>query len=139
MNLQKSSPLYRRIREIIESARAGAARSVNTAQVVANWLVGREIVEEEQKGKSRAGYGEKLIAELSARITAQYGKGYSVNNLEHFRDFYRTYPELLSDRIPHALRGESEIGSGSIDFSNSHASRGQSWRPGLLNSNLSWS
>lgn len=42
--------LYRRIREILEAARTGVARSVNTAQVVANWLIGREIVEEEQQG-----------------------------------------------------------------------------------------
>lgn len=54
-------PLYRRVREIIESARAGAARSVNTTQVVAYWLIGREIVEEEQKGKARAGYGEERL------------------------------------------------------------------------------
>jgi hypothetical protein len=47
--------LYRRIREILESARTSVARTVNTAQVVANWLVGREIVEEEQRGKVKAG------------------------------------------------------------------------------------
>ena len=40
--------LYGRVRQILESARTSAARSVNTAQVVANWMVGREIVEEEQ-------------------------------------------------------------------------------------------
>ncbi len=68
-----SSPLYRRICEILESARAGAARSVNTIQVVANWLSGREIVEEEQKGKRRADYGERLIAELAARLLKDYG------------------------------------------------------------------
>jgi hypothetical protein len=54
-----------RVREILESARAGAARSVNTAQVVANWMIGREIVEEEQKGRRRAGYAEGLVAQLS--------------------------------------------------------------------------
>jgi len=43
-------PLYTRVREILESARTRIARSVNTTQVVANWLVGREIVEEEQTG-----------------------------------------------------------------------------------------
>ena len=39
--------LYARVRKIIESARTRAARSVNTAQVAANWLIGREIVEDE--------------------------------------------------------------------------------------------
>ena len=62
MKLQKSSLLYQRIREIIESVRAGAARSVNMSQVLAYWLIGREIVEEEQKEQKRAGYGENLLA-----------------------------------------------------------------------------
>jgi DUF1016 N-terminal domain len=101
-------PLYDQIRQILESARAGISRTVNTTQVVANWLIGREIVEEEQHGENRAGYGERLVAELSRKITADFGQGYSITNLEHFRDFYRTYPQLLSQLIPHAVRGECE-------------------------------
>ena len=46
-----SGALYGRVCQILESARTSAARSVNTAQVVANWMVGREIVEEEQQGQ----------------------------------------------------------------------------------------
>jgi hypothetical protein len=63
---RKSISIYNRIRRILESARTGVARSVNTTQVVANWLVGREIVEEEQRGKKRAGYGEQLLQDLSS-------------------------------------------------------------------------
>ncbi len=47
--------LYQRIRQILESARVGVARTVNTTQVYANWLIGREIVEEDQRCKRRAG------------------------------------------------------------------------------------
>ena len=57
-----------RIRQIWELARAKGARSGNTTQGVANWLIGREIVEEEQRGKVKAGYGERLIEELSERL-----------------------------------------------------------------------
>jgi len=89
--------LYQRIRQILESARANVARSVNTTQVVANWLVGREIVEEEQRGKRRARYGERVLEDLSARLTADYGNGYSVDNLEAFRQFYLEYPRLISE------------------------------------------
>ena len=64
--LQNTAPLYDRIRSIIESARASAARSVNTTQVAAYWLIGREIVEEEQRGKRRADYGKKIIDNLAA-------------------------------------------------------------------------
>ena len=100
------STLYQRIRQILESARLGVARTVNTTQVCANWLIGREIVEQEQRGKRRAGYGEQLIASLSAQITREFGSGYSVNNLEHFRNFYITYPNLVRTPISHAPRGE---------------------------------
>ena len=56
-----SRPLYTHVREILESARTRIARSVNTTQVDANWLVGREIVEEEQQGNKRADDGERLM------------------------------------------------------------------------------
>ena len=73
--------IFHRIRGIIESARAGAARSVNTAQVVSNWLIGREIVEEENQGQARADYGMKLIESLSRKMAKHYGAGYSAPNL----------------------------------------------------------
>ena len=104
----KSPPVYARIREILESARSSVARSVNTTQVVANWLVGREIVEEEQKGKHRADYGKHLIEDLAARIQKDFGRGYSALNLWFFRRFYLEYGDLLSESIPYALRKESE-------------------------------
>ena len=83
--------LYRRIREILEAARTGVARSVNTAQVVANRLIGREIVEEEQRGAKRPGYGEELIRDLAQRLTKVFGRGYSPDNLFWFRRFYGDY------------------------------------------------
>ena len=38
---QRPQQLYDRIREILQSARLNIARSVNTTQVMANWLIGR--------------------------------------------------------------------------------------------------
>ncbi len=61
--------LYDRIRKILETARASVARSVNTTQVVAYWLIGREIVEEDQQGRKRARYGERLLSELADKLT----------------------------------------------------------------------
>ncbi|MEI9477056.1 MAG: DUF1016 N-terminal domain-containing protein, partial [Deltaproteobacteria bacterium] len=72
MPLKEGSVLYDRIRQILESARTNVARTVNTTQVVVNWLIGREIVEEEEKGKKRAGYGEQLIAELSEKLQKDF-------------------------------------------------------------------
>ena len=51
---KEKGALYERIRQILESARTSVARTVNTTQVVANWLIGREIVEEEQKGHNES-------------------------------------------------------------------------------------
>jgi len=154
---QRPAPVYERIRQILESARAGLARSVNTTQVVANWLIGREIVEEEQHGHKRAGYGEQLIAELSARLQADFGRGFAVRNLETFRQFYVTYSQLVE--IPHAVRAESatrKIPRALRAFSTtasmkgdavrnqsalpviSPAAGGESWQPGWLHANLSW-
>jgi predicted nuclease of restriction endonuclease-like (RecB) superfamily len=145
-------PLYKRIREILESARTGVARTVNTTQVVANWLIGREIVEEEQRGKARAGYGNKLLELLSNRLSQDYGSGYSIQNLRYMRQFYHGYPRLISEtpsrkssasvptlipQIHHALRGD--LMGGEIIEPIRHTVRGESWSPGLLHPNLSWS
>ena len=154
MTSKPKNSIYTRIRQILESARATAARSVNTAQVVANWLVGREIVEEEQRGKRRAGYGEKLLAELSVRLVGDVGKGWSVRNLEYCRNFYLTYPLLLagqksnaqssissstatthSRQISNAVRSESFV---PLIPEIPHAQRAETWQPGQLHSNLSW-
>src|ERR1700709_425450 len=98
------SSLYTRISQILESARAGVARSVNTTQVVANWLIGREIVEEQQKGAKRAGYGKTIIADLARKLRADFGSGFSVDNLEWFRAFYLGYPDLLGAEKSDPLR-----------------------------------
>jgi predicted nuclease of restriction endonuclease-like (RecB) superfamily len=147
----KKTPLYERIRQILESARSSVARTVNTTQVVANWLIGREIVEEEQKGKRRAEYAEQLLLDLSARLTAEYGRGYSVDNLEFFRRFFLEYNRLLGSEksdalrristttdISDAVRRKSMESITVLSSQKQHAPRGESWQPGQLHLNLSW-
>jgi predicted nuclease of restriction endonuclease-like (RecB) superfamily len=139
--------LYQRIRTILESARTGVARTVNTTQVCANWLIGREIVEAEQRGKKKAGYGEKLIRELSDNLRKDYGTGYSATNLKLYRQFYLVYPSLITARIGHTLRGELTATSDESPISAlvpeiipiGHTLCDQSWKPGVLHPNLSWS
>lgn len=119
--------LYQRVEGILEQARGQAARSVNAEMVRAYWLVGREIVEEEQRGKARAGYGDALIDHLAARLRAGFGKGYTPTNLRYMRLFYLAYPLLLPE-IRHAVRDESAavLPAGRRDGD------------GTLNPNLSW-
>ncbi len=86
-----NAALFGRIVGILEGARNHVARTVNSAMVVAYWLIGREIVEEEQKGQKRADYGKAVIEDLSRRLTRRYGKGYSTVSLWNMRKFYQTY------------------------------------------------
>lgn len=132
-----TSPLFGRVREILDAARVNIARTVNTSQVVANWLIGREIVEEEQRGKKRADYGIKALADLSARLGREYGRGYSVDNLEAFRQFYLEYPRLISETAPRNLSLPT-ISETASRKSTGTESAGP-WQPGTLNPNLSWS
>jgi len=95
----KYTTLIKRLADIIHSARATAVRQINKAQMLAYYEIGREIVEFEQKGKARAGYGEELIKRLSKDMTAKFGKGFSTTNLKMMRLFYQAFPirQTLSD------------------------------------------
>ena len=73
---------------VIESGRVTAARVVNQAMTTTYWLVGRQIVEHEQSGARRAGYGEELIGRLSLALTARFGRSFSPRNIEQMRKFY---------------------------------------------------
>jgi predicted nuclease of restriction endonuclease-like (RecB) superfamily len=132
--------LFKRVREILDAARAGVVRTVNTTQVAANWLIGREIVEEEQRGQRRADYGAKLLADLSMRLNAEFGRGYSADNLEAFRQFYLEYPELISET---ASRKSAGAPVPPLEQSSETPSRKSSDRtdcqPGTLHPSLSWS
>lgn len=81
-----------RLVAIIEQARTTVVRTVNSEMVLAYWHIGREIVEEQQNGRERAVYGERLIELLSEQLTKQLGKGFSVTNLRYFRQFYLVNP-----------------------------------------------
>lgn len=81
------------IRNILEQARGKARSAVNAAMVEAYWLIGQRIVEEEQRGESRAQYGQRLLENLSRELSASFGKGFSYANLRNFRQFYLTYPD----------------------------------------------
>lgn len=96
----KDEQFYTEIRQIIETARNNAIRSVDFSRVQMYWLLGKRIFEEEQQGKDRADYGAYLIRNLAEELTPLYGSGFSVRQLEQSRRFYRMYP------IANALRSQ---------------------------------
>ena len=89
------------IKEILTQARLKSYAAINIAMVESYWLIGKRIVEQEQNGEGRANYGEGLIKELSKALTTDFGKGFSVANLENFRKFYLTFPDFEN---PYAVR-----------------------------------
>ncbi len=82
------------IAQILHKGRTAAYRAVHSAMVETYWRMGQRIVEEEQQGAARAGYGEALIVSLSRYLGECLGKGFSVANLKNFRQFYLTFPDF---------------------------------------------
>ncbi|PIU42303.1 MAG: DUF1016 domain-containing protein [Candidatus Omnitrophica bacterium CG07_land_8_20_14_0_80_42_15] len=97
--------LFTRVVSILEEARSNVVRAVNNNMVIAYWLIGREIVQAIQGGEKRAGYGERLIEQLSAQLTGKYKRGFSVTNVRYFRTFYSVYSERVPE-IRHIGCGE---------------------------------
>jgi len=89
-----------RVREILTQGRRHALQAVNTAMVQTYWQVGREIVEEEQRGTDRAEYGARLVETLAQQLTLEFGKGFAARSLWFMRDVYLAFPIL------NALRSE---------------------------------
>lgn len=77
---------------LLDTARRSSARAVNAVMTVTYWEIGRRIVEVEQHGGQRAGYGDELIERLSVDLAARFGRGFSPINLRQMRRFFTTFP-----------------------------------------------
>jgi hypothetical protein len=91
--------------ELLDAARHAAARSVNALMTASYWEIGRRIVEAEQRGRRRAGYGDQLIARLSSDLTTRFGRGFSADNLENMRRFFLAYPRPVISETPSRKSG----------------------------------
>ena len=94
MNLSNENTFYSEISELLKQARIKAYQAVNTVMVQTYWQIGKRIVEQEQNGQSRAGYGDYLLVNLSKYLSDSFGKGFSEANLRNFRTFYLIFPEF---------------------------------------------
>lgn len=108
--LKTPVPLYEDIRALVLSARQTIARGVDLLQVHTNYEIGRRIFEQEQHGADRAECGKELLNELAARLTAEFGAGFSRTNLVSMRQFYVTYPDRVS-RIVQTPSGQFKVGA----------------------------
>ncbi|MDW8297419.1 MAG: PDDEXK nuclease domain-containing protein [Raineya sp.] len=78
---------------LLLEGRRQAVLQVNTTLLQTYWLVGKHIVEYEQKGNEKAEYGSFLLEKLAKDLTYRYGKGFSRSNLSYMRKFYLTFPK----------------------------------------------
>jgi predicted nuclease of restriction endonuclease-like (RecB) superfamily len=92
MSVDKHIELLLAIQEVIAIARDKAYGAVNAALLENYWQIGKLIVEDEQKGKERAEYGQGMLKKLAFQLTIQFGKGFDDRNLNNMRAFYKAFP-----------------------------------------------
>jgi DUF1016 N-terminal domain len=97
--------LYTSIRALVVSARSTIARGVDVVQVHTNFEIGQHIVKFEQAGAGRAEYGKQVLVRLAARLTVEFGSGFSLTSLKLMRQFY----VLHAQRIGQAASGLFQI------------------------------
>lgn len=81
------------VKKIIINGRNMAYNAVNSASLLTYWSIGKRIVEDEQEGKKRAGYGKQLTKVMADELTREFGKGFSKRNLDYYRKFYVYFPD----------------------------------------------
>jgi len=94
--------LFNDIKKLIIEAKSQIYSSVNTTMTTTYWNIGRKIVEEEQEGKERAEYGKALLKKLSIKLTKEFKRGYSEDNLKNMRRFYIAYSK--SETLSHKFK-----------------------------------
>ena len=90
----KSLPFfYEEISHILPQARQKNCTIIHAELIMLYWRIGQRMVEKEQRGASRAGYGHFVIKEFSEQLSRQFGRGFSIANVKNFRQFYLAFPE----------------------------------------------
>ena len=90
MNLTNNN-IYQEIKELLYSAKNRVYQTINTTMTETYFQIGKRIVDEEQGGETRAEYGKSLLKLLSVQLINEFGKGFSVDNLENMRRFYLAF------------------------------------------------
>jgi len=118
---QSHRKLLENIKALLHEARRAVARNINTAMVMTYFEIGRMIVDHEQEGAKRAGYAKETLKLLSQKLTAEFDRGFSVDNLQRMRGFYLTYkkyatvlrisakqiPQTVSAKFPAGRKSET--------------------------------
>ena len=94
------NPIFEEIKGLINNSRDRVYSTVNTEMLNLYWNIGK-IIMEIQNGNERATYGKSVLENLLQKLTNEFGKGFSVDNLEKMRKFYNVFPnsETLSRKF----------------------------------------
>lgn len=117
INCADTDLLTQKVETLIEESRKNVVNQVNSVMVQTYYEIGHTIVENEQNGEIRASYGKGVLKELSKRLNAKFGKGFSVDNLENMRRFYLTYSNIKSETL---FRKSDKINQAKFILSWSH-------------------
>lgn len=110
---QPHQKLFENIKALLLEARKTVARNINTAMTTTYFEIGRMIVDHEQKGARRAEYAKETLKSLSQKLTAEFGRGFSVDNLQRMRAFYIMYKKyatpsrISAKQIPQTVSAKS--------------------------------
>lgn len=86
--------LLGRISDVYTMGQARAMPDVNAPITETYWQIGRDIVEFEQDGSTRALYGKRLVATLAKDFTLRHGRGFTRSNVMMMRAFYLAFPNV---------------------------------------------
>jgi predicted nuclease of restriction endonuclease-like (RecB) superfamily len=109
--LGSDTEFYKQVADLLAEAHGYAKRQLDSTIVTVYYKIGRMIVEREQQGQKRARYGASLIKGLSEYLTGQYGKGFSVVNLQSIRKFYQVYAPSIQQTVSAKFESEKSLAS----------------------------
>ncbi len=99
---KNENKFYDEIKIIVDNARKSVNHSINHIMVQTNWSIGERIVEQEQNGAKRAKYGAYIMKSLSEKLTAEFGRGFSIRTLREYRQFYLVFSDISIRRLTNA-------------------------------------
>lgn len=113
MKNRLNTNFFSQIVDLLQSARNNVVHTINQTMVTTYFEIGRKIVEEEQNGKDRAEYGKRLLKDLSKVLTSEFGKGFSVTNIQQMRSFYLSYQKQQTLSVKSENTNQQTL---SVDF-----------------------
>lgn len=117
---QSEESLFEKVSQLIDAARMKVKTAVNSAMVYSYFEIGKYIINCEQSGNNRAKYGKQVLINLSDRLTAKYGSGWSYSNLKNIRQFYLVFSEKPTSGEPFGIEKANQRSANFFSLSWSH-------------------